>query len=108
MKPVGPYSPFVKVGNLIFTSGQLPIESRTGNIVDGGIAGQTRQALENLQSIIQESGATLQDVVKINIYVTSLEEFPVINQIYQDFLGSHLPARTCIQVAKLPKDAKNP
>lgn len=105
MKPVGPYSPFVKVHNIVFSSGQLPMDPRTGNIVVDDIEGQTYQALQNLLSVIQESGATLQDIVKVNLYVTSLEKFPTVNQIYQNFFGGHLPARTCVQVAKLPKDA---
>jgi 2-iminobutanoate/2-iminopropanoate deaminase len=105
MKPIGPYSPFVKVGNMVYTSGQLPIDPHTGDIVDGEMEEQARQALQNMLDIIQESGSALQDVAKVNLYVTDLEKFPAVNAIYQNFFGNHLPARSCVQVAKLPRNA---
>lgn len=105
MKPIGPYSPFVKVKDFVFTSGQLPVNPQTGTIADDNIEGQLRQALYNLSEVIKESGAALKNIVKVNLYLTSLNNFTRVNEVYQEFFGIYCPARTCVQVAKLPKDA---
>lgn len=101
---VGPYSQGVKTDNLIFTSGQLPIVPETGELLKGDIKKETRLCLENVLAIVEEGGATLKDIVKVNIYIKDMNDFPLINEEYEDFFKDHKPARSCVEVAKLPKD----
>ncbi|MCF6465355.1 RidA family protein [Clostridium sp. Cult2] len=101
---VGPYSQGVKTDNLIFTSGQLPIVPETGELLKGDIKKETRLCLENVLTIVEEGGATLKDIVKVNIYIKDMNDFPLINEEYEDFFKDHKPARSCVEVAKLPKD----
>ncbi|NLW40755.1 MAG: RidA family protein [Tissierellia bacterium] len=101
---VGPYSQGVKAGNLIFTSGQLPIDPETKELSKGNIEKETRLCLENVQAVVEAGGGSLKDIVKVNIYITNMDDFPNINKVYEDFFQDHKPARSCVQVAKLPKD----
>lgn len=101
---IGPYSQAVKVGNLMFISGQIPVDAATGNIVEGGIEAQTRQCMKNLQSICEEAGATLDNVVKTTVFVKDLSQFNIVNETYGEFFKVAPPARACVEVARLPKD----
>lgn len=101
---VGPYSQGVRTGNLIFTSGQLPIVPETGELLKDDIKEETLQSLKNVKAILEEAGATIQDVVKVNVYIRNMSEFPLINQVYEEFFGDHKPARSLVEVSKLPKD----
>lgn len=103
-KAVGPYSQGIKTSNLIFTSGQLPIIPETGELIKGDIKRETRLCLDNLLAVVEEGGAKLKDIVKVNIYIKDMNDFPLINEEYEDFFKGHKPARSCVQVAKLPKD----
>lgn len=99
---VGPYSQAVKAGNIIYTSGQLPIVTETGELLKGDIQKETRLALENVKSVLAAGGATLEDVVKVTVFVTDIGQFSLINEIYGEFFSSHKPARSLVEVAKLP------
>lgn len=101
---VGPYSQGVSTGNLIFTSGQLPIVPETGELLKDDIKEETLQSLKNVKAILEEAGVTIQDVVKVNVYIRNMSEFPLINQVYEEFFGDHKPARSLVEVSKLPKD----
>ena len=102
---VGPYSQGIKVeaGSLIFTSGQLPIIPETGELLKDDIKKETLQSLKNVEAILKEAGATIQDIVKVNVYIRNMAEFPLINEVYEDFFGDHKPARSLVEF-KLPKD----
>jgi 2-iminobutanoate/2-iminopropanoate deaminase len=101
---VGPYSQGIKAGNLIYTSGQLPIIPETGELLKGDIKKETLQSLKNVASILEEVGATIEDIVKVNVYIRNMEDFPLINEVYEEFFGKHKPARSLVEVCKLPKD----
>lgn len=103
-KAVGPYSHSVKVGNLLFISGQLPINPATGEMPED-VQEQTKYSLENCKVIMEEVNATLNDVVKANIYIKDMDQFGKINEVYGEYFKDHKPARACVEVARLPKDA---
>lgn len=105
-KAIGPYSPSVKLGQFIFLSGQLPVEAKTGEIVSGGIENQTRKALENLINTLKPYGVDAENVVKVTIFLSNLENFSKVNQIYSEYFTKEFPSRSCVQVAKLPKNAE--
>lgn len=102
---IGPYSQAVQAGDLIFYSGQIPLDPRTGVLVEGGIATQTRQVMANMAAMLKASGRSFDDVVKTTIYLTDLADFAAVNDIYGEFFGEVPPARACVQVAALPKGA---
>lgn len=101
---VGPYSQGIKAGNLIFTSGQLPIIPETGELLKGDIKEETRRCLKNVEAILKEVGATLENVVKVNIYIVDMGMFSSINEAYEEYFNEHKPARSCVEVSRLPKD----
>lgn len=101
---IGPYSQAIKAGGLIFTSGQIALKPG-GEFVAGGVEAQTRQVLQNLAAILKEAGATLQDAVKTTIFLADMGDFAAVNEIYAAAFGEHKPARSTVQVAKLPKGA---
>lgn len=101
---IGPYSQGVKVGNFIFTSGQIPIDPATGELVEGDIQEQTKRSLQNVKEILEAAGATLGDVIKVTVFISDMNDFTKINQVYGEFFGSNKPARSCVEVARLPKD----
>ncbi len=103
-KAIGPYSQAVKAGRFLFLSGQLPLDPETGNISGDGIEVQTRQALENIKSILAAAGASLSDVVKTTVFLKDIGHFPEMNQIYQQYFSTDAPARSCVEVSRLPKD----
>lgn len=104
-KAIGPYSQAIKVGNLVFASGQVPIVPATGKFVEGGIQEQTRQALTNAQAILEEAGTSLKNVVKTTVYLSDMANFAAMNEIYAEFFTQPYPARSAVAVKALPKGA---
>ncbi len=100
---IGPYSQAMVVGDLLFTSGQIPLRA-DGTLNDGDIAIQTTQVLANLKAVIEAAGASLSKVVKTTVFLKNLDDFGVMNGVYAEAFGSHTPARSTVQVAKLPRD----
>lgn len=100
---VGPYSQGVKAENIIYTSGQLPIDPVTGELSKGDIQKETRLCLENVKAVLEAAHATIEDLVKVTVFVTDMNDFSKINEIYAEFFGDHKPARSLVQVAALPK-----
>jgi len=102
---IGPYSQAIKVGNLIYTSGQIPVNPKTGTIVEGGIKEQTRQSFENVKSILKEAGLTMADVIKTTVFMADMNDFAEMNAIYAEFFAEPYPARSAVAVKTLPKGA---
>jgi 2-iminobutanoate/2-iminopropanoate deaminase len=102
---VGPYNHAVRVGNLLFCSGQIPLDPATGNLVSGGIKEQATRALENVKAILDDQKLTFANVVKSTVFLTNLADFAGMNEVYAGFFTSDFPARSTIQVAALPKGA---
>ncbi|MGM7637426.1 RidA family protein [Bacillus sp. Hm123] len=102
---IGPYSQGVLVNNLFFSSGQIPLTAE-GQMVEGDVAAQTHQVFANLQAVLQEAGASLQTVIKATVFLADMEDFAVVNEVYGHYFADHKPARSCVEVARLPKDAK--
>lgn len=100
---IGPYSQAVEVGDTVYLSGQIGVDPKT-NEVASGIEAQTRQVLENLKAVLEASGADFSKVVKVTIYLTSMEDFDTVNEIYGSYLEEPYPARVCVEVSRLPKD----
>lgn len=103
---IGPYSQAVKEGDLVFVSGQLPIDSATGAFPAEDIAAQTRQSLENIKEILREAGYGMERVMKTTVYLQDMNDFADMNRVYEEFFEAPYPARAAFQVARLPKDAK--
>ncbi len=99
---IGPYSQAVKAGNLMFTSGQLPIDPATGKIPDGPISIRAHQAIKNLQAIVAEVGSSIDDVVKTTVFLADMNDFQEVNTVYAEYFKSPFPARSAVQVAALP------
>ena len=103
---VGPYSQGIKAGNTIYVSGQLPINPATGELYSGGdIKEETRISLMNVKAILEQAGASLKDVVKCTVYIKDMNQFALINEMYAEVFKDTKPARVCVEVSKLPKDA---
>lgn len=100
---IGPYSQGIKVGNLIFTSGQIPLNPDTGEIVSSDIKIQTKQALENLRNVLQAGGSDLDYVLKTTLYIKDMSDFNAINDVYGSYFKEDYPARSCVEVSALPK-----
>jgi 2-iminobutanoate/2-iminopropanoate deaminase len=103
---IGPYAQAIRYGNLLFVSGQIAIDPKTGQIVEGDIEVQTKQVLENLQAIIKEAGMTLQNVLKCSCFLKDMEDFVKFNGVYNRYFAESLPARETVEVGRLPKDAQ--
>jgi len=103
---IGPYSQGVRAGSLLFVSGQVPIDPSTGGLVVGSIQDQPRRALENIGEILKAAGAGFESVVRTTVYLADLADFPAMNEAYATFFSSPQPARSTIQAARLPKDAR--
>ena len=101
----GPYSHAVCVGRFMFSSGQIPVDPKTGRAVEGDIAVQTRRVLENLGALLAEADLTLADVVKTTLFLTDLTQFSVVNQVYGEYFPNHPPTRSTVEVTRLPMDA---
>lgn len=107
-RAVGPYSQAVRTGNLIFCSGQIPIDPVTNDLklFDGDVAAQTRLVLNNLKAVLASEGLTLKNVVKTSVFLLDMGDFAKMNEVYAAEFGDHKPARACIQAARLPKDVR--
>jgi 2-iminobutanoate/2-iminopropanoate deaminase len=105
-KAIGPYSQAVKAGNLLFISGQIPIDPATGNLVQGDIAAQTRRVFENISAILQAARATLDHVVRTTVFLADMGDFTAMNEVYSEYFSAPAPARSTVQAARLPKDAR--
>ncbi len=101
---IGPYSQAMEIGGLVFTSGQIPLDAQ-GQMVAGGIEAQTRQVFENLQAVLTAAGADFNDVIKATVFIKDMAQFAAVNEIYASFFADHKPARSTVEVARLPKDA---
>lgn len=103
---IGPYSQGIRSsGGFVFVSGQIPMDPATGELIEGGIAKQTARSLENLKAILEAEDFTLDDVVKTTVYLKNIEDFAAMNTVYARYFTSCPPARACVEVARLPKDA---
>ena len=102
---IGPYSQAIQVGNLVYTSGQIPIDPATGAFVDGGIKEQTRQSLTNVKAILEEAGLTMASVVKTTVFMADMNDFAEMNGVYAEFFAEPYPARSAVAVKTLPKGA---
>lgn len=103
---IGPYSQAIAVGNMLYASGQIPIDPKTGNIESNDIIAQTHQALSNVRGVLNATKLDFNDVVKTTVFLTDLNDFACVNNIYSQYFASPYPARSCVQVAALPKGAK--
>jgi len=102
---IGPYSQAIAAGNLIYTSGQIPIDPKTGIIEAKDIEGQTVQALENLKNVLEASGSKLSNVIKTTVFIKDLNDFSIINEVYSRYFTGTVPSRSCVEVSRLPKDS---
>lgn len=100
---IGPYSQAIMVGNVVYTSGQIPLTPE-GQLVEGGVEEQTHQVFRNLKAVLVEAGCTLAQVVKATVFIKDMGQFGQINEIYAQYFGEHKPARSTVEVARLPKD----
>ena len=103
---IGPYAQAIEANGLIFCSGQIPINPATGNIEKAGAAEQTRQILLNLKAVLEAAGSSLHNVVKTTVFLADMGDFPFVNTVYAEIFGTHKPARSTVQVARLPKSAR--
>lgn len=101
---IGPYSQAVLVNGMLFTSGVIPIDPETNTLVEGDVTVQARQAIGNLKNLIEASSSSMDKVVKTTVFIKDMNDFGKINDIYKDFFTSDFPARSCVEVARLPKD----
>ena len=102
---IGPYSQAIQVGNLVYTSGQIPIDPATGVFVEGGIKEQTRQSLTNIKAILEEAGLSMSNVVKTTVFMADMNDFVDMNSVYSEFFTEPYPARSAVAVKTLPKGA---
>ncbi len=102
---IGPYSQAIRMGNFLFTSGQLPMDPGSGQIVEGPVEAQTEQALKNVKAVLEAAGSNLSSVIKTTVFIKNMEDFARINSVYSQFFAENPPARSCVEVARLPKDA---
>ncbi|KIK02087.1 hypothetical protein K443DRAFT_97468 [Laccaria amethystina LaAM-08-1] len=101
---IGPYSQAIKVGDLLFCSGCIPLDASTMQVVEGGVVPQTEQALKNLKAVVEAGGSELGKVAKTTVFLKSMDDFVAVNGVYAEFFGEHKPARSAVEVARLPKD----
>jgi len=105
-KAIGPYSQAVRAGQLVFLSGQVPLDPATGNLVEGDIAAQTRRIFENLGAVLTAAGLSFANVVRTTVFLADMNDFAAMNQVYATYFQEPYPARSTVQVARLPKDAR--
>lgn len=101
---LGPYSQGIDAGSIVITSGQVPIDPATGAVVEGGIAAQTRQSLTNVQAVLAAAGLTMENVIKTTVFLKDMNDFAAMNEVYATFFTGNPPARSAVEVARLPKD----
>lgn len=104
-KAIGPYEQAIRVGDFVYTAGQIPIDPKTGTLVEGGITDQTRQVLENLKAVLEAAGSSLERVVKTTVFLKNMADFAAMNEVYTRYLGEAKPARSTVAVAELPRGA---
>ena len=104
-KAIGPYEQAIKANGFIYTAGQIPIDPKTANFVEGDISAQTRQVLENLKAVLEAGGSALDRVVKATVFLKNMADFAAMNEVYAQYLGSAKPARSTVAVAELPRGA---
>lgn len=102
---IGPYSQGIRVGNMVFTSGQLPVDPSTGEFAEGGIEAQTRQSLTNVQAVLEAADLTMSNVVKTTVFLSDMNDFAAMNGVYAEFFSEPYPARSAVAVKTLPKGA---
>ena len=105
-KPIGPYSAAIESGDTVFISGQIPLDAATGKLVEGDVSAQAKQSLENLKALLEAAGLTFAHVVKTTIFLTTMNDFAAVNEVYKGYVGEPYPARSTIAVAGLPMGAK--
>lgn len=105
-KAIGPYSQAIRSNGMLFLSGQIPLDPQTGELVSGSIELQTKRVLDNLKGVLEAASLTLEHVVKTTVFLKSLSDFPQMNEIYAKYFGQNPPARSTIEVARLPRDAQ--
>jgi 2-iminobutanoate/2-iminopropanoate deaminase len=105
-KAIGPYSPALKVGNMVFLSGSIPLDPVSGQLVEGGIKEQTTRVMENIKALLAAAGADFNQVVRTTVFMIDLGEFAAMNEIYASYFSAPYPARSTVQVVKLPKDVR--
>ena len=103
---IGPYSQAVKTGNMVFCSGQIPIDPKTGEFISDDVAEQTEQVLKNLGAVLAAAGTNLNNVVKTTVFLADMSDFTAMNEVYSKFFSENKPARATVQAARLPKDAR--
>ena len=103
---IGPYSQAIRAGSLLFVSGQIPLDPKTGTLVEGDLATQTHRVFQNLEAILAAAGATFDNVVRTTVYLADMNDFPTMNEVYGTYFTSPAPARATVQAARLPKDAR--
>jgi 2-iminobutanoate/2-iminopropanoate deaminase len=103
---IGPYSQAIKAGNMIFCSGQIPIDPATGDFVAGGVVEQAEQVLKNLSAVLEAAGSGLDRVVKTTVFLADMSDFSAMNEVYAKYFGESKPARATVQAARLPRDAR--
>lgn len=104
-RAIGPYSQAVRAAGTVYLSGQIPLSPETGELITGDVREQTRRVLENLKAVAEAAGGSLADIVKLNIYLTDMNDFPVVNELMAEYFEKPYPARATVQVAALPKGA---
>lgn len=100
---IGPYSQGIKIGEMVFTSGQIPVNPATGEVVTE-IKAATRQSLENVKAVLEKAGSSLEKVVKVVVFIKDMNDFGQVNEVYGEYFNENPPARSCVEVARLPKD----
>ncbi len=105
-KAIGPYSPALKIGNMVFLSGSIPLDPVSGQLVDGGIKEQATRVMENIRALLAAAGADFHDVVRTTVFMIDLGEFAAMNEIYTSYFSAPYPTRSTVQVVKLPKDVR--
>ena len=103
---IGPYSQATRAGNLVFLSGQVPLDPATGNLVEGDIAVQARQAFDNIKAVVAAAGGTMDDIVRVGLYLTDLSQFGEVNAVMAEYFSQPYPARSTIEVSALPRGAR--
>jgi 2-iminobutanoate/2-iminopropanoate deaminase len=105
-KAIGPYSQAVRVGDLLFLSGQVPLDPTTGQLIEGDISAQTRRVMDNLDAVLRSAGLSFADVARTTIFLADMNDFAKVNEVYGSYFTEPFPARATVQVARLPKDAR--
>lgn len=105
-KAIGPYSPAIKIGNMVFLSGSIPLDPVSGQLVEGGITEQTTRVMENIKALLAAAGADLTHVVRTTVFMVDLGEFAAMNEVYASYFAAPYPARSTVQVVRLPRDVR--